>query len=166
MSLEDFRAEMERCSNCLGCKWMPFDMLKSQRFGENCPSVCYYNFNTYSARGRYQLALALLTKDADYSDTAVNVIHNCMACGSCDISCKVARYNLEPLSHNLELKVSAVEKGKILPQHRPIMDNLAKEKTMIVGKTRATRPSWAKGLGLKELPKEKAEVLFFPGCKI
>lgn len=165
MSLDDFRAEMERCSNCLGCKWMPFDKLKSQRFGENCPSVCYYNFNTYAARGRYQLALALLTKDADYSDTVVDVIHNCTACGSCDIACKVTRYNLEPLSHNLELKAAAVEKGKILPQQKPIMDNLAKEKTMLVGKTRSARTSWAKGLGMKDLPKEKAEVLFFPGCK-
>jgi hypothetical protein len=51
MSLKDYRPMMERCSNCLGCRWIPFDKVKSQRFGENCPSVCYFNFNTYSARG-------------------------------------------------------------------------------------------------------------------
>jgi hypothetical protein len=82
VSLNDFRPMMERCSNCLGCKWIPFDKIRSQRFGENCPSVCYYNFNTYSARGRFQLGLALLTDEAGYSDTVVNVVHNCTTCGA------------------------------------------------------------------------------------
>ncbi|MDP3179195.1 MAG: (Fe-S)-binding protein, partial [Spirochaetaceae bacterium] len=46
-----------------------------------------------------------------------------------------------------------------------IMESLAKEKTMVVGKKKADRAAWAAGLGLKDLSKEKAEVLFFPGCK-
>src|SRR5512147_2311681 len=104
MALQDFKAMQERCSNCLGCKWIPFDKIKSQRFGENCPSVCYHNFNTYSARGRFQLGLALLTGDAGYSETVTGAVHDCLSCGLCDVSCKVTRYNLEPLEHNLELK--------------------------------------------------------------
>jgi Fe-S oxidoreductase len=165
MSLEDFRPMMKRCSNCLGCKWIPFDKIRSQRFGENCPSVCYNNFNTYSARGRFQLGLALLDGDADYSDTVINVIHNCTTCGSCDISCKVCRYNLEPLEYTLELKAAAVQGGKVLPQQIPIIESLEKEKTMIPGKLKENRGDWAKGTGLKDIFKEKAETAFFPGCK-
>jgi Fe-S oxidoreductase len=165
MALEDFKAMQERCSNCLGCKWIPFDKIKSLRFGENCPSVCYYNFNTYSGRGRFQLGLALLTGDATYTDTVTEVVHNCTSCGLCDISCKVARYNLEVLEHNLELKADAVSKGKTLPGQKQMMESLAKEKTMLAGKTHNARTKWAEGLGLKELPKQKAPVLFFPGCK-
>lgn len=165
MSLEDFRPMMERCSNCLNCRWIPFDKVKSQRFGENCPSICYNNFNTYSARGRFQLAQTLLDGDADFSDAVVDVIHNCTACGSCDITCKVCRYNLEPLEHNLELKARAVEEGKILPQQIPMIDNLKKENTMIPGKLKANRGDWAKELKIKDLFKEKAEIAFFPGCK-
>ena len=42
MALKDFLPMMERCSNCLGCKWIPFDKIQSQRFGENCPTNLYY----------------------------------------------------------------------------------------------------------------------------
>jgi Fe-S oxidoreductase len=165
MSLVEFKPMQERCSNCLSCKWIPYDKIKSLRFGENCPSECYYNFNAYSARGRFQLGLALLTKDADYTGPVTEVAHSCTACGLCDVSCKVQRYNLEPLEHNLELKADAVMNGKTLPAQKPIMDALAKEKTMIVGAARADRAKWAEGLGMKDLSKETGSVLFFPGCK-
>ena len=165
MSLQDFRAMMERCSNCSFCKWIPFDKMKSQRFAENCPSSSYFNFNTYSARGRFQLAQTLMDKRCDYSDTVTEVIHSCMACGSCDVSCKVCRFNLEPLEHNIELKVSAVEKGKILPEQKVIIDNLKKQMTMLPGKTKAKRPDWMKDLGLKDILKDKCDIAFFPGCK-
>ena len=165
MSLEDFRPMMERCSNCLNCRWIPFDKIKSQRFGENCPSISYNNFNTYSARGRFQLAQTSLDGDVGFTDTVVDVIHNCTTCGLCDVTCKVCRYNLEPLEHNLELKARAVKEGKILPQQQPIIKSLKQEKTMLPGKLKANRSDWAKGLEVKDLFKEKAEVAFFPGCK-
>ena len=165
MALNDFRPMEERCSNCLGCKWIPFDKVKSQRYGENCPSISWGNFNTYSARGRFELGLALLTKDADLSPATTDIIHACTSCGSCDVACKVSRYNLEPLDHNIELKAYAVEQGKLLPGQAEIIDSLKKEKTMIRGNKKAARGAWAEGLGLKDLTKEKADVLFFPGCK-
>jgi len=165
MPLEDFRPMMERCSNCLNCKWIPFDKVRSQRFSENCPSICYNNFNTYSARGRFQLAQTLLDGKFDYTDTVVDVIHSCTACGSCDVTCKICRYNLEPLEHNLELKARAVQDGHALPQQKPIIDSLKKEKTMIAGRLKADRSGWAKGLDVKDLFKQKAEIAYFPGCK-
>ena len=70
---------MERCSNCLGCKWIPFDKIKSQRFGENCPSVCYYNFqHIFRSAGRFQLGTdPILDGDADYSEKITEVVHSC-----------------------------------------------------------------------------------------
>lgn len=165
MSLEDFRPMMERCSNCSYCKWIPFDKIKSQRFGENCPSISYYNFNTYSARGRFQLGQTLLDGRCDYSDTVVEVIHSCNTCGLCDVSCKVCRFNLEPLEHHIELKFSAVEHGKILPAQQIMMDNLNRQKSMIPGMLKAKRTDWADNLGLKDALKEQCDIIFFPGCK-
>ncbi|MEI6101176.1 MAG: (Fe-S)-binding protein [Eubacteriales bacterium] len=165
MSLQEYRPMMERCSNCLGCKWIPFDKIKSQRFGENCPSVCYYNFNTYSAKGRFQLAQTILDGDADYSEMITEVVHSCTACGACDVSCKICRYNLEPLDHNIALKADAVEQGKTLQGQREMIESLMKEQTMLTGEKKADRANWAKGLKVKDVLTEKAEVLFFPGCK-
>lgn len=165
MSLNDYKAMQERCSNCLGCKWIPFDKVKSQRFGENCPSVCYYNYNTYSAKGRFQMGLAMVNKEMETTETMTEVIHNCTACGSCDISCKIARYNLEPLAHNIALKEAAVLEGKLLPGQADIMETLKKEQTMLRGQKKENRGDWAEGLHLKDLTKTTAEVAFYPGCK-
>jgi hypothetical protein len=51
MALEDFAAEMDRCSQCSYCKWIPFDQMKSWRFAKNCPSISYHNFNSNSRFG-------------------------------------------------------------------------------------------------------------------
>jgi Fe-S oxidoreductase len=165
MALQDFRPMMERCSNCSGCKFIPFEKIKSLRFGENCPSIGYYNFMTYSARGRFQLSQSLLDGRAEVDDTVTEAIHSCTSCGFCDIGCKITRYNLDVLEHNIEQKAYAVEKGKILKGQKPVMDNLAKENSMIPGTKKTSRANWAKDLKMKDLSKEKAEVAFFAGCK-
>jgi len=155
----------ERCSNCSFCKWIPFDKVKSVRFAENCPSVVMNGWNTYSARGRFQMALAVVNGELSYTDEMAKITRDCLACGSCDISCKVCRYNLEPLEHNLELKNDAILAGKVIPEQKAMLDSLKSEQTLLVGKKKADRSAWYKGLDVKDITKDKAEVLFFPGCK-
>jgi len=165
MALEDFRADQERCSYCSYCKWIPQDKIKSWRFAKGCPSIAYSNFNAYSARGRYAVARSLLLGRIDYTDRLLDIIYKDLSCGLCDVSDKVCRYDLEPLGNILELKARAVEDGQLLPQHIPIIDNLRKEDTMIPGMVKADRGKWAKGLDVKDLTKEKAEVAFYAGCR-
>lgn len=162
---EDFRPMMERCSNCLSCKWMPYEQIRSRRFGKNCPSAAYYNFNTYSARGRFHLGQALLDGLADFTEQTLEAIYACTACGSCDVSCKITRYNLEPLAHNIALKERAVERGHILPAQQALIDRLEREKTMLPDGKQSARTAWTEGLGLKDLTKESAEYAFFAGCR-
>ena len=165
MALENFAAEMDRCTSCSYCKWIPFDQVKSWRFAKNCPSIAYHNFNSYSARGRYLVARSLLYEQSDYSDTVRQVVYTCLACGSCDVSCKVCRYNLEPLEMVRELKIHSVEDGQRLDEHLAIIESLRKEgNTMKAARSR--RGAWADGLSVKRLPAEKAKVLFHAGCRI
>ena len=165
MALKDYEAMQERCSNCSYCKWIPFDKVKSTRFAENCPSVCYNNFNTYSARGRFQLGLAVAKEEMDYSGRTAEIVRDCLSCGACDVSCKICRYNLEPLEHNIALKEDAVEKGYVTKEQKSMIESLRAEKTLIAGKSKKDRKNWAEGLGIKNAAQETAEVLFFPGCK-
>ena len=165
MALKDYRAMMERCSSCASCKFIPFDKIKSLRFGENCPSIGYYNFMTYSARGRFQLSQSLLDGRAELNETSTEAIHSCTSCGACDVTCKVCRYNLEPLEHNIEQKAYAIQNGAVLEGAKPVIENLKKENSMIPGTQKTNRTDWAKGLNMKDLFKEKGEVAFFPGCK-
>ncbi|MBN1189091.1 MAG: (Fe-S)-binding protein [Dehalococcoidales bacterium] len=165
MALEDYRPDQERCSYCSYCKWIPQDKIKSWRFAKGCPSIAYNNFNAYSARGRFAVARSLLDGKITYTDQVLDIIYQDLSCGSCDVSDKVCRYNLEPLQNILELKARAVMDGQILPQHMPVIDNLRKEDTMIVGMVKDKRGEWAEGLHVKDITDEKSEIAFFAGCR-
>ena len=164
MALKDFVAMEERCSNCSFCKFIPFDVVKSIRFAENCPSGCYNNFNTAFARGRFQLALAINNGEVGYTDEVTRIVHECMSCGACDVSCKVCRYNLEPLEHAIEMKNDAIKNGKVLPGQLEMIESLKAEKTMMIGEKKANRAAWLGDLKVKNAL-DGAEVIFFPGCR-
>jgi Fe-S oxidoreductase len=165
MALEDYRPDQERCSLCSYCKWIPQDKIKSWRFAKGCPSIAYSNFNAYSARGRFAVAKSLLDGKIEYTDRVLDIIYKDLACGSCAVADKVCRYNLEPLENLLELKARAVTDGQLLPQHMPIIDHLRKEDTMLVGMSKDRRGEWTRGLNVKNVAQDKAEIAFFAGCR-
>ena len=164
MALEDYKVDMERCSQCSYCKWIPFDQVKSWRFAKGCPSIAYNNFLSYSARGRYAVALSLLNGQSEYSDRVKDVVYKCMTCGSCDVSDKICRYNLEPLEMVHELKFRLVEDGQLQPELMVLIDHLRKEDNMMM-QPKAKRGDWAEGLDVKRIYDEPAEVLFHAGCR-
>ena len=164
MALEDFAAEMDRCSSCSYCKWIPFDQVKSWRFAKNCPSVSYFNFNSFSARGRYTTGRSLLHGQSEITKTVEDIAFTCLTCGSCDVSCKICRYNLEPLDMVRELKFDVVEKGHYPEAHASLLKNLS-ETNNLFGESKKSRGDWADGLDIKDLAKEKADVLFHAGCR-
>ena len=164
MALEDYKPDMERCSQCSYCKWIPLDHVKSWRFAKGCPSIAYNNFNSYSARGRFAVALSLINGESDYTDKVRDIVFKCVTCGSCDVADKICRYNLEPLEMMRELRFKLVEDGQALPQHMRCIDHIRKEDNMMF-ETSANRGDWAEGLDLKHITNEPAEVLFHAGCR-
>ncbi|MBN1313595.1 MAG: (Fe-S)-binding protein [Anaerolineae bacterium] len=164
MALEDFAAQADRCSQCSYCKWIPFDQVKSWRFAKNCPSIAYHNFNSYSARGRYAVTRSLLHGDSAYTDTVRDIAYTCLTCGACDVSCKVCRYNLDPLEMVRELKFRLVEDGQCLDEHLAVIRSLRSDQNTMQQPSSA-RGAWAEGLDVPLLPADKAEVLFHAGCR-
>lgn len=164
MALEDFKADMERCSQCSYCKFIPLDQIKSRRFSKGCPSIAYNNFNAYSARGRFAVALSLLNKQSKYTEKVQDIVFKCALCGSCDVADKICRYNLEPLQMMHELRTRLVEDGQSLPEHTAVIDHLRQEGNMMM-EPGASRGDWAEGLNVKRIPSETAEVLFYAGCR-
>lgn len=164
MALTDFAAETDWCSQCSGCKWIPYDQVKSWRYAKNCPSVAYFNFNSYSARGRYAVSRSLLHEDSTITPSVEEVAFSCLACGSCDVSCKICRYNLEPLEMVRELKFHVVENGHVLPELAAVMEAVDRTGNPM-GQPRADRGKWADGVAVKNVVSETTDVLFFAGCK-
>ncbi len=164
MALQDYLAEAERCSQCSYCKWIPFDQMKGVRFSRGCPSIAYNNFVSYSARGRYNVTRALLSGGIPYNERLKDVAYQCLTCGNCDVTCKICRYNLEPLDMVRELKAHLVNQGQTLPQLQRLVDGLGKLDNLML-KPKAERGRWAEGLDIRQVASEPATVLFYAGCR-
>jgi Fe-S oxidoreductase len=164
MALEDYRADMLRCTRCSYCKWIPFDRVNSLRFAKGCPSVEFNRFQPYSAGGRLSAALSILEGRSGYSERFKDIAYSCLLCGNCDVACKVCRYNMEPLLAMQELRFKMVEDGQVLPKHTAVIEGLRRGNNMMM-KPGAGRGKWAEGLEVKNLLKQKSEIVFHAGCK-
>jgi len=163
MALKDYQADMERCERCSYCKWVPPIKMRNPRFATVCPSIARYNFHAYSAAGRYHAALAFLRERFGYSDGLLDILYKCQMDGACDVACKEGR-ELEPLEAMREFRTQCVQDGQLLPALVPFIDGLRKEDNLLQ-QPRAERGKWAEGLGVKNIPQEKAEVYFHAGCR-
>jgi len=163
MSLEKYRWDLVNCERCSMCKWQHPWAVKSRDRAMVCPSLKKYNFDAYSAQGRFDLARALLEGEVELNDKALEVIYACTLCGACDVTCKFTR-DMEPLEVLHELRKFCVEQGKgPLPGHMPAVDSIRKNRNPWL-QPAGRRGHWARKLEVKDLNKEKAEVLYFAGC--
>jgi len=164
MALEDFRADAMRCTRCAYCKWIPFDLIKSARFSRGCPSIEAGKFHSYSAGGRLVTALSLMDERSTVTEKVKDSVFKCNLCGQCDVSCKMCRYDMEPLEAMRELRATLVRDGHTLPQLDSVIGHLRSDFNM-VGQAIENRGDWAKELQVKDLSKEKAEFAFHAGCR-
>ena len=163
MALQDYMRDMIWCNRDSYCKFIPHLKMKGHDHVTVCPSVARYGFHGYSAGGRLIASLALLRGRIDYSSGFLDMIYRCQMDGGCDVSCK-NQHDMEPLEVMLELRAKCVEDGQLLPTHMVVIDGLRKEDNMMQ-QLKAERGKWAKGLKVKDLTKETAEVLYHAGCR-
>jgi len=163
MSLEKYRWDLINCERCNNCLWDHPWRVKDAKYAKICPSNERYLFAAYSCQGRFDIARGLMDGEIKYSDRVLDIIYRCSLCGACDVTCKVYR-DMEPLEILQELRVKCVEDGQgPLPAHKPIIDSV-KSYDNVWMQPRGRRNAWAKGLNIKDLNKEKAEVLYYVGC--
>lgn len=163
MAIQDFEHDSLRCIRCSYCKFIPYENMKHPDFIHGCPSVKRYGFHAYAAGGKFNMALSLMKGRIDYTDGFLDALYKCQMDGSCDVSCK-AIGDLEPLQNMQELRINCVEEGYGNPVHQLVLEGLRKEDNMMQCQ-KADRGDWAAGLVVKDLSKEKAEVLFRAGCR-
>jgi Fe-S oxidoreductase len=163
MAWEDFKHDMQRCTRCSYCKYIPWRFIKNFDFIEGCPSAARYNWHAYASGGKYNISYSLLQEKIEIDETFLDVVYKCLMDGSCDISCKVQN-DLEPLQHMQELRIKCVDEGYLMPQHLPFIRSLRGEDNMML-KPRSERGDWAADLDVKRVTEEKAEVLYHAGCR-
>jgi Fe-S oxidoreductase len=166
MSLKDYHYEMSHCHRCSYCKFMPFQLTKSLRFSNNCPSIGFRNFHAYSAGGRVILGHSLVTgRLQEYTETMKQIVFECTLCGACQIQCRTYNYNLNPLEVMQELRSHFVEQGEFVLEHMMMIEGLKREDN-VFGEPKKNRGDWAEGLEVKDINREPADVLFHAGCRV
>lgn len=165
MALErliELKDEMHKCFRCNLCKMIPLPVVRNSDFFDGCPANREYAFHSYSGSGKQIMALSLVEGRIQADEKLSEIVYACTTCGSCDVACK---FNMEAerTQVNMALREHIVDSGLELPVHREMVDNLVNHG--YPGEKPPNAPGdWAKGLGLKILPKEKAQVLLFAGC--
>ncbi len=161
----DLRKNAWNCSRCSNCKWVDSWEVKSWRFARICPSSQYYLYDAFSCQGRMDVSLALIDGRLKYEDSPMllDIFYRCNFCGGCDAMCKRVQ-DMEPLRVIQEMRLKLVGDGQLHPALTPVIDNLRKEDNLVM-KPRSERGRWAEGLGLKDLTRERAEVVFHAGCR-
>ena len=111
------------------------------------------------------VSLALIDGRLKYEDSPLllDVFYKCNFCGGCDAMCKRVQ-DMEPLRVIQEMRFKLVGDGQLLPGHTPVLEHLRKEDNMLM-KPKAERGKWTDGLKVKDLTREKADIVFHAGCK-
>jgi Fe-S oxidoreductase len=163
MALEDCLGEMANCTRCSLCKYIPMARVKGVERSVVCPSITKYEFHTFSAGGRMAMGAGLLKNKMGYTPKLLEAIYNCQMCGACDVSCKYGM-DMEVIEPLYELRIKAVSDGQTNKYLEGAVNNLRQQNSLVIGaKTR--RSDWAEGLKVKNLAKEKAQVIYFTGCR-
>jgi Fe-S oxidoreductase len=121
-------------------------------------------FDSFSAQGKCDLALAVIDGKMKWGDDPKikDILFQCTMCGGCDAMDKGIR-DAEVLKMMKWMREEYIKKMGVLPDHQPLVDSVRNYDNVWM-QPRTRRNSWAKGMEIKDLNKEKADVLLFVGC--
>lgn len=159
MGLADYVRDMEGCSRCSACKWVPFNQIKSHRFSKNCPAIYRYNLHAYSGAGRLTMALSMLQDRSELNEEIIDIVYHCQLCGACDVSCKAYRDDIDVFDTLLELRRYCADSGRMPSPMSKYVPGDAGESAG------ADRGEWAEGLKVKDASTQQVEVLYHAGCR-
>ena len=161
--LKELEEEMHKCFRCNLCKMIPLPVVRNPEFMDGCPATLEYGFHSYSGSGKQIMALSLVQGRISVDRKLAEVTYACTTCGLCDVSCK---FIMDAERHlvNMALREHVVDEGHGLPIHEETIQTW-RTHGHPQGAKRDRCDHWASGLGLKQLPGEKAQVLIFAGCR-
>lgn len=155
LDIKEYKHQAELCVRCSFCKLPDMNYIKSARFSRICPIEAKNRFNLYSGHGLLHSALAELDGKLDFTPKLMDALWQCNLCGACDAKCK-RNLDVEVQQVIETLRARCVEKGKILPEHKIMADNVRKSKNIYgLDSRERVKPSSAVS--------SKPEIIYFLG---
>jgi len=148
-----------RCSQCGECK--AFERL----FLPSCPPGHKFRFTSYFPIGRMMIGRGLqegvLTIE---DDDVLERLYTCTACKACDVNCGnlLGGHIVDVIEGMRQMAVSA---GCTLPAHQVMIESLKKNDN-VLERPKEERGDWARGLDIKTLAEDGADVAFRAGCML
>lgn len=165
LTLESFRSDMEGCSRCSSCKWIPLAQIRSQRWSQVCPSIWYFSFHAYSGSGKLNVGLSILDERSEMDEAAADIFYACTMCGGCDVGCKVYRNDIDLTDSFHEARATAVEHGHARIEHMMMVEAMRAENN-VFGLPKDQRDAWDVDTGLLDANVEQVDILFHVGCRL
>jgi heterodisulfide reductase subunit D len=126
MTLEDIKGAAGFCLKCANCTYSAWP----QNY-PLCPLYAHDRCFAYSAGGLLYLALALLNKKIDYSQSVADLAFSCSGCLACDSQCGIIRSqspHVDPWDIIRLLRYECVRRGHIpVGRARKIYDEIEKK---------------------------------------
>ena len=160
--LHELQQDYFICTKCKICQAVHVQFCEEPRFWRNCPSGTRFRWDAYYASGKMEIARGLHINEIEPTESMRDILYTCMLCSSCQEQCYEVK-QLHPTRVFELLREKAVREGwGPMPEHKKLQESLEANDNPF-GMDKSKRGDWAEGLGLKDLNKEKAEVLFFAG---
>jgi len=161
--LTDYRDDYWVCGKCKMCQSMNVQVFESARFSANCPCGTRYRFESYYAAGMMEIARAITNLEFDPSQKTADIIYSCNLCGLCQEMCFPLK-GMHTTRIIQLMREKAVDEGwGPLEGHQALLASTATGDNPL-GLKKGFRGKAVKGLGIRDLTKEKAENLLFVGC--
>ncbi len=165
MNLDKYEKDFNHCLHCHLCYvanwhtidgWMPI-----------CPSAAYFGFESFYASGRIEITRGIVEgKITEATDRLMKIIYSCTGCGACREQChSLSGFKADHLQLFVDLKAKYVEEGELIAEHMAMIDGLKREDN-VLGEPKEDRGKWAEGLDIKDINKEKVDVIFHAGCRL
>ncbi|MCK4477059.1 (Fe-S)-binding protein [Candidatus Bathyarchaeota archaeon] len=150
MLLEKYTNDLYKCIRCGFC----FDLSWLGQY-RMCPINEIKGFQSYSAKGKLILAIALLEGKVEFNEDLSKHVFMCTDCGACEQNCF---FSLELSNIFDALKADVVAHGLTMKEHASMLEKTRKYDN-IFGQPHEKRLHWLSG----EINK-KAEAVYFVGC--
>jgi len=161
--LTDYRDDYWVCGKCKMCQSINVQKFTSARFSANCPCGTRYRFESYYAAGMMEIARAITNLEFEPTEKTAEIIYSCNLCGLCQEMCFPLK-GLHTTRIIQLMREKAVEEGwGPLPAHAPLLES-TRERDNPFGLEKGFKGEAVRGLGVKDLTREKAENLLFVGC--
>ena len=159
MVLDEVKEWLYGCSHCGTCKGV------LNIFSPACPAGERYQLESYFPSGKMLIARGVVNGVLNLDDDDIRErIYACTGCLSCEQQCGV--YHHQHIFEIVQaLRTEAVTQGNLNPAYMVMVDSLKKDDN-VFGKPKAERGEWAKGMKIKDVGKEKADVVYHAGCML